>query len=191
MYYENSLYNTTTTYHIMIIAISGVPGTGKTKAAELLSKHLKYKLISIKSLLKKVKTKKDKKRNVRIIDPKDLKKFIPKGNIIIEGHLSHFLKSDLLVILRTRPDVLERRLKKRKWPKNKIVENVEAEILDEITINAVDKNKNIMELDTSKLNAEKTAKIILECIHKKSIANYKPGKISWIDKYKNFLFKNE
>lgn len=212
-YSGKSVFKAINFYNIMIICISGVPGTGKTEIARILEKSLNYKLISIKSLLKKVKTTKDKKRNVRIVDVKDLQKIIPKEkNLIIEGHLSHFLKSDLLVILRTRPDVLEKRLIKRKWSKNKIVENVQAEILDEITIQALENNKKIVEIDTTNKKEKVIANNIMSLLNiqkyseknfgfkrphdgllnnMSTLKKYRLGKISWSVKFKDYLFRNE
>lgn len=98
----------------MIIAISGVPGSGKTTAAKKIAKKLGYKLISTgeefektarKELLKagKISPKEEKnkviniirtdKKIVRIIDKaldEKVKKEASKGNVIVEGRLSAY-----------------------------------------------------------------------------------------------------
>ena len=69
----------------------------------------------------------------------DLKKFFQKSklrytrknsvnNIIIDSHLSHYIDSDICFVMRTSIDKLSKRLKKRKYPKKKIMDNVESEI---------------------------------------------------------------
>jgi adenylate kinase len=60
-----------------------------------------------------------------------LKKF-PKNveGIIVDSHLSHYLESDYCIIVRTDLKKLYNRLKERKYSKNKIHDNIEAEIFE-------------------------------------------------------------
>lgn len=173
----------------MIIAISGTPGTGKSKIARQLAKKLSANLIDIKRLLKKVPCRLDKKRKTKIVDPRDLQKAVNKelvkGTNIIEGVLAHLLKADFVIVLRTNPRTLEKRLAKRNWSKAKIKENIEAEILDEITIEALGKHRRIFEIDTSKRVRVST---ITQIISKKP-GKYRAGHIDWSEKYKNYLLK--
>ena len=186
----------------MIISISGIPGTGKTKVAKILAKKLNINLISIKNLIKKEKIpyKYDKKRKTKVVDPKDIQKAINKnlikGSNIIEGHLSHLIKSNFIFILRCNPVKLRRRLSKRGWTKKKIDENIQAEILDEITIEALQrrsKKVKIFEIDTSNKKPQAVAKTIAQILKYSSlgrdnrVAKYLPGKIDWTEKYKDFL----
>ena len=175
----------------MIISISGTPGTGKTDVAKIIAKDIGANLITIKNVIKKEKVpyNHDKERKTRIIDIKDLKKAVEKNidnskTNIIEGHLSHLIKSDIVVILRCNPKILEKRLKKRKWAKKKINENVLAEILDATTIEALEVNsrKNVFEIDTSRISADRTAKIALKIINRDA-EKYLSGKIDWAEKY--------
>lgn len=177
----------------MIVSISGTPGTGKTRVARLLAKRLNANLISLKAL--KVPYEYDKKRRTRIVDIKDLQgavnRKLARDRInIIEGHLSHLLKSGTVIVLRTNPLVLEKRLKKRKWNKSKIKENVLAEFLDEITAEALERHgKKVFEIDTGKTSEKKAADIIAEIIkRKKSVLNkFKTGRIDWSEKYKRVI----
>lgn len=180
----------------MILSISGTPGTGKTKVARILAKQMDANLIALKAL--KVPYEYDRKRRTKIVDVKALQEAvnrnIDKNRInIIEGHLSHMLKSDAVIVLRTNPITLEKRLKKRKWRASKIKENVMAEFLDEITIEAFGKhkNKNVFEIDTSKISEDKTADIISEITSgKKSVLNkFKAGRINWSEKYKRIVIR--
>ncbi len=180
----------------MIISISGTPGTGKTKAARLLGRKMKANIIPLKALCKDISCKYDKKRKTKIVDIKDLqqsasKKIIKNKINIIEGHLSHFLKADVIVILRTNPIVLEKRLKKRKWRKSKIKENVMAEFLDEITTEAIEKHgrKKVFEIDASRTSEKKAAGIIAKILAKKGevLNKYRAGRIDWSEKYKKYM----
>ncbi len=167
----------------MIISISGTPGTGKTSVAALLAKQLGANLISLKAL--RVPYVYDKSRKTRIVDINELQsassKRISMNSInIIEGHLSHLMKADVIIILRTNPILLEKRLKIRKWSGKKIKENSMAEFLDEIVIEAIEKHgrKKVFEIDTSKKKEHAATKIAEEIIRKRP-AGYKAGKIDW------------
>lgn len=174
-----------------LICISGTPGTGKSVVAKMLAEKLKGNLITVSMLIRKklLRYDYDKKRKTKIIDENDfakaVRKIIVKDKInIIESHIAHLIKADFTFILRTNPITLQKRLKKRGWTKSKIRENLEAEILDEITIEALNKSKNIYEIDTSKITAKKTAAIILKILNNYHYGKqYRTGKIKWLEKY--------
>ncbi|MBI2578925.1 MAG: adenylate kinase family protein [Candidatus Aenigmarchaeota archaeon] len=180
-----------------IIAISGTPGTGKTEVAKILAKRLDANLITVPLLLRKKQLGYgyDKKRRTKVIDEKDLEKAVKK-NIsgdkinIVESHLAHLIKSGSVFVLRANPDALEKRLKKRGWPAAKIRENIEAEMLDGTTIEALQKNENVYEIDTSSAGAEKTAGVILKILNNHYGKKYRAGKISWTEKYGKILTRN-
>jgi len=180
----------------MNISISGIPGTGKSTVAKLLEKKLDANLIDIKKLVnsKKIKSKYDKKRKTRIIENKDLRNAVKKElskekDNIIESHLSHLIKSDIFFILRTNPTELKKRLKKRKWSKAKIRENIEAEFVDEITIETLNlhKKSKIYEIDTSKKKPGSILKVITKVLKRQTnYRKYYAGKINW-NKYSKEL----
>ena len=59
-------------------------------------------------------------------------------DVMFEGHLSHLLRVDLAVVLRCSPKVLKERLEAKGWRESKIMENVEAEAVDVILVEALD-----------------------------------------------------
>ncbi len=178
----------------MIISISGTPGTGKTKAAEKLAKKLDANLISIGALVKKLHCSYDKKRRTRIVDIKKLQKAvnkrIDKNRInIVEGHLAHLIHADRIIILRLDPKELRKRLIKRKWPKSKVKENVEAEILDQITAEALQRHKNVFEINAT---GKRWLVAIMARLCRPKILNsflkmYQAGRVDWSEKYKKEL----
>ena len=188
----------------MLISISGTPGTGKTGVARILARKLGANLIDIKRLIEKDRIPyfRDRKRNTRVVSTIDLKRAIEKIIVknktnIIEGHLSHFMKSDFIFILRCSPNELQKRLAKRGWAPEKIRENIQAEILDAITIEAIQgkKARRIYEVDTTKLTAEKTCALIIRMLKYSSLKRYHvlkkhaPGRIDWSEQYKRMLVK--
>jgi adenylate kinase len=147
-----------------VICVSGTPGTGKTTLAKFLSKKKDYTLIDVNQVIKqnKLNNKYDKKRKCNIIDIKKLNKTLiklikqnkkDKKNIIIDSHLSHYLPKkyvDLCIITKTELKILEKRLKKRKYSKAKIRENLDSEIFDVCLNEAKEFKHNIRVIDTSK-----------------------------------------
>lgn len=184
----------------MIVAISGVGGTGKTSAAELLVKMLnkniksrkqKYKLVVMNRLAARAKAYVgyDKARKSKIVSIKKLKVQVKKlskkyENMVLEGHFAHLFPADIVVVLRCEPGVLERRLRRKyKWP-TKITENVEAEMINVITEESLPLHSpgTIFEIDTTKRTARQTARTIEKIINNKGEERVKhiAGKIDWL-----------
>ncbi len=126
----------------MIIALTGTPGCGKTTLSKLLAKRTGFNLLDLNKKIKKEKLYSgyDKKRRTSIVDPVKIRRFVNRetktGNWIIDSHLSHFLDVDLVIVLRCKPQELKKRLEIKKWKKEKIRENVEAELVGVISYEA-------------------------------------------------------
>ncbi len=171
-----------------VIAVSGSPGTGKTEIAEILAEEIGASLISIKETIEKekVKFRWDRRRKSKVIDPKDLQPAVSRslneGWNVVEGLLAHLLKWDVLIVLRCNPRVLKKRLEKRKWGEQKVLENVAAEALGVITFEALQrKKKGVYELDTTGLAPRRTAGIIENILKDSNLGKrYLPGKIDWL-----------
>jgi len=189
----------------MIIAVSGVPGVGKSKVAKLLSKQLGAELISITALVEagKIPYAWDRPRKTKIISVRDTQKVVNKITssrnkrtihkiirsprfakrtiFVVEGHLAHLLKSNIVFILRCKPAVLRKRLAARNWPKKKIDENVQAEILDVITAEAIKQRAKVYEIDTTHKSAKQTAIVMLRILKSAAYGKkFTPGKIEWL-----------
>ena len=143
------------------ICISGTPGTGKTTLAKKISQKINFKFIDVNKIIKqnKLSEKYDKKRKCHVIDTKKLNKILikiikdSKQNLIIDSHLSHHLPkkhTNLCIITKCNLKTLEKRLKKRKYNKTKIRENLDCEIFDVCLTEAKQKKHNIIVIDTSK-----------------------------------------
>jgi adenylate kinase len=177
----------------MFIAISGVPGVGKSQVAKILSRQLKAKVISITALVKakKIPSVWDRSRKTKIISVRDAQKAVSKitsspqfgkrAIFLIEGHIAHMLRADTIFILRCDPHALRKRLIARKWPKTKIDENVQAETLDIITSEAISRKRNVYEIDTTHKSAKQTAIVMLRILKSAAYGKkFKPGKIEWL-----------
>jgi len=155
----------------MIIAVSGTPGTGKTKLSKKLAKKLNYTYIDVKRIITKNKLKEsyDKKRRTYVVDIKKLNPILIKiikssGNLIIDSHLSHYLPPkyvDLCIITKCDLKVLEKRLKKKRYNKAKIRENLDCEIFDICLNESKEAGHKILVVDTTKgVDLEKIIKKI-------------------------------
>ncbi|MCD6478073.1 MAG: adenylate kinase family protein [Candidatus Aenigmarchaeota archaeon] len=166
----------------MRIAISGTPGTGKTEVSRKLSELLGYEYIDLNKLAEEngLVVGFDKKRNSKIIETRKFKNLKIPENSVIDGHLSHFVPADLVVVLRTRPYILKERLKKKGWPPKKVEENVEAEVLGICSFEAYEENQRVVEIDTTNKSPEVIAKVI-----KKMVDNNKfiSRQIDWTEDF--------
>ncbi|MGV8150765.1 MAG: AAA family ATPase [Candidatus Woesearchaeota archaeon] len=69
-----------------------------------------------------------------------------KEGIIIDSHLSHYLKSDLCIVIKTDIKTLKDRLEKRNYPNQKIKDNIESEIFEICLEEAKNLKRNIIVL---------------------------------------------
>jgi adenylate kinase len=143
----------------MIIAVSGTPGTGKTKVAKALAKALGYNYVDVKKLIedKKLSLGYDRKRQCLVVDPKRVNKtlmeVIGKKDSVVDSHLSHYLPQKyvgLCIITTCKLGELERRLKKRGYSKSKVRENLDAEIFEVCRCEAAEVGHELLVIDTTK-----------------------------------------
>ncbi len=176
-----------------LIAVAGTPGTGKTQLAKFMSKRLDARLLSVSRLAKEMRFPVDRKRKARIVDAGKLQKLVKKklaaGINIIEGHPSHLLDADIVIVLRCDPLALEKRLKRRHWPEAKIKENVEAEALDVVLIEALERHKKqkVLEADSTRFSVRLSRELCMavEKLLKSSCEKtaFMPGTVNWAAKY--------
>lgn len=158
----------------MIITITGTPGTGKTYIAKSISKENKsLRYLDLNAIIKKEKLydrydrgaktydvdeeklkklnnrfKKYKEKGFKIKEMMTLKelkqKIKGKEGIIIDSHLSHYLDSDVCVVVKADIKTISNRLKERKYSSKKIRDNIESEIFDVCLEDAKKLGRNIV-----------------------------------------------
>jgi adenylate kinase len=174
----------------MRVGLTGTPGTGKSTVATLLQKE-GYTVVRLNEVaiqngcIDGI----DKTRNSKLIDIQKLNRYITKNYVgkdlvFFEGHVAHLLPvMQKMIILRCHPSQLRKRLAKKRWNAKKIRENVEAEILDVILCETVERQaqKNIFEIDTTHKSSEQVAASVLEIIKNKfrPTKPYSIGQIDW------------
>ena len=147
-----------------VIIVTGTPGTGKTALSMKLAKKLAFRYLDVGSIIKKYNFSDgyDEKRKTHIVDTKKLNRELVKEimnckktekGVIIDSHLSHYLPKkyvDLCIVTKCNLRVLEKRLRKKKYFKAKIRENMDVEIFD-VCLNEAKENKHkIFMVDTTK-----------------------------------------
>ncbi len=146
------------------IIVSGTPCTGKTTIAKKLAKLLGYKYIDVKKIIKdnKLEDSYDKERKCKVIDTKKLNKYLikvikqakkNKESLFIDSHLAHHLdpkQVDKCIITKCNLKTLKSRLKRRKYSKDKIRENLDCEIFDICYNEAKDNGHDILIIETDK-----------------------------------------
>ncbi len=170
----------------MIVAVTGTPGPGKTTACSLLSG---VKVIDLRILAEENAQlfSFDSVRGCMEVDPAVLQTLLPEvyNTVILDGHLSHLLENDVVVVLRCSPKVLAERLSRRGWPSEKIRENQEAEAIDLILIEALDDNKEVLEIDTTLLSPREVADAVMLIMGGEK-RKYEPGNIDWSEEVMNW-----
>src|SRR3989344_9034626 len=143
------------------VIVTGSPGTGKSKVAKLIAKKLKGEYVDVNRLVKnkKIKSKYDKKLMTSIIDVKILNKYLirmikeSKKLLVIDSHLSHYLPKKyvkLCVVTKCDLKILKKRLEKRGYGKEKIRDNLDAEIFDICLVEALENKHKVKVIDTTK-----------------------------------------
>ncbi|MBA2859400.1 adenylate kinase [Methanococcus maripaludis] len=107
---------------------------------------------------------------------------IKTEDLILDGHVSHYLNPEYIVVLRANPLLIKNRLESRKYLPKKVKENVEAELLDVCLIESIEKNdeSKIFEIDCSEKSPEDIVNEILMFLDSKN-AEY--GNVSWLEDY--------
>ena len=143
-----------------VIIVSGCPGTGKTTVAKKIAQEKEYKYVDVNKIIKEnnLNEKYDKKRDTKIIDITKLNKVLIKIietekaiGLVIDSHLSHYLPKkyvDKCIITKCNLKELEKRLRERNYSKEKIRENLDAEIFDTCRIEALEKGHNVEVVNT-------------------------------------------
>jgi adenylate kinase len=134
----------------MMYGITGTPGTGKSMISDELS-HRGHTVVHLTMTVGPYVIGDDEERDAAIIDTdRWAAEFVPVEGFV-EGHIAHLLPCDRIVVLRCRPDELKKRLAQRKYKKEKIQENADAEALDVCLIETVENFKpaQILEIDTT------------------------------------------
>ena len=136
----------------MRIAVTGTPGTGKTTAIERL--ETEFDVVHLNDLIEseRLYVERDRERDSLVADVDAIRElFAGREDLLVESHLAHYLDADRVIVLRCRPEEIERRLRERGESEASAAENAESEALDVILSEAVERHgrERVYEVETT------------------------------------------
>ena len=168
----------------MLVAITGTPGVGKSTVSKILA-H-KYRVIDIHSYAEEHSLFEDYDNeagsydvDVEKLNDSIMSEKFEDDVVFLDGHLSHFVDCDMIVVLRCNPKVLYDRLKARGYDDKKIKENVQAEVLDVILSESVDSGIETYEIDCTGMTPSDIAGRIERIIILQEADDASPGNVDW------------
>ena len=174
----------------LVIAITGSPGVGKTSVCAHLS-DLGFRVTNVLHLAKTYSClgPLEPKFDSKSVDIDRLSHVADLSNFdFIDGHLSHHLSVDAIVIIRCAPQVLKERLSKRGYSDDKILANTEWEYIAGICAELIGSEIPILEVDTTNSKTEDVVQKIHEFTRKldKYNSKYDKVEIDWMKEPPNF-----
>ena len=143
---------------MVVIIITGTPGTGKTELAHQLTEEMGFDFIDVQEIVTENKLSEDldEDRGCAIIDTQKLNEILiprlKKRDSILEGHFIHHLPSkyvDLCIVTKCDLKKLKGRLEERGYSEEKVRENLDAEIFDNCLVEAEEMGHKVLVVDLS------------------------------------------
>jgi adenylate kinase len=169
----------------MLVAITGTPGVGKSTVAEEMG-VLGYIAMSLDKLASQHGFIEGEEDGMKLVNTEKLKRFVKsirsRNDIFLVSHYAHLMDPAVTIVLRCNPDMLKKRLRAKDWSKDKVQQNIEAEAIDLITIEALENNVKVYEVDTSSIEPRFVVEEILKIVKNEMYAEkFKPGRVDWTE----------
>ncbi len=184
---------------MMLIALSGTPGCGKTSTAE----ELEARGYPVHYLARMIEGwdrfgPPDETGSVPV-DVDELRDLLGtwaeglEGDNVLDGHLSYLAPADAVLVLRVDPNAIMERLSGRNYPEGKVMENAEAEGVSAVLIGSLMEMKDrgleerVFERDVTHLTPMECTDWVEEMISAlegedlKTLVRYRPGKVDWTE----------
>lgn len=171
------------------IALTGVPGTGKsTIAAALAARGIAVVDLNEFARARGLLGERDAARGSSVVDMDDLAEALHEALLLldddavaIEGHFAHEMDVHAIVLLRCDPLVLVERLRARGWPEPKVRENVEAEALDVLAAEVLATGVPAVELDVTRMSVDEAAERVSRFVERgpKALKGKPVGSAAW------------
>ena len=129
------------------IAVTGTPGTGKTTFCSASNHPTRTveEIAATHGCLEEI-----EEDGAAPIDVERLANTViwpEETTLLVDGHLSHLLPVDAIILIRCHPSVLRQRLSQREYSESKIEENVECELIGVISAECLE--QPCLELDSA------------------------------------------
>jgi adenylate kinase len=153
------------------VLITGTPGVGKTTQCRKLARRISARCLSLGELLAGTPYVRylPELDTHEIVDASGARQFVlsrvADGDVVDTHVVELSPDPEVVVVLRKAPDILYSELVARGWPLRKVVENVWAEILDVIYVEARRRWRDgVVQVDVSKRDPDETLEIIVACV---------------------------
>ena len=167
-----------------IFGITGTPGTGKKTVAPAVAKELKAGCTGLNEIALKHGLRSSPAGEV-MVDPREMRRWVARdvrAPAVVHGHLLPYAVPpravQRVVVLRCEPRVLKARLMARGYPRTKVTENVEAELIGVVSADAYDAfgAGKTSEVDTSSTTPAEAAAAVASAL----LGRVHPrGRIDW------------
>lgn len=175
-----------------VIVITGTPGVGKTATAKALTSRLNASYIGINELVRdeNLIAHLDEDRGTLVADITRLAERVNElldradRDQVIDGHYAHDVvhvdRATHVFVLRRHPGELRTILAKRGYREDKILENLNSEILDVCLTEALERHGvgRVGEINTSSVTVEETVESMLSVIN--GGRELTVGKVDWL-----------
>lgn len=156
---------------IRTIAVSGTPGVGKTELCSVLERS-GWSVLSLRDLAQSLdclgaEDPDDGASPIDIHALADAWEFNGDKSTVLDGHLSHLMDVDGIVLLRCAPSTLQQRLSERGYGEGKVRSNVEWEMTSGHWSELVEFEVDIpiLEVDTTSQSAEDAAAMVMDWLN--------------------------
>jgi adenylate kinase len=174
---------------LRVIALTGVPGSGKTTLAHALAlRGIGVIDLNAFARARDLLRVKDKARDAFVVDVDELAEQLREAQhlldddaVVVEGHLAHEMDVDAIVLLRCDPLVIVERLRARGYAEAKVRENVEAEALDVLAAEVLATGLPAVELDVTLMDVEEAAARLWQIVEgrSKGLKGASVGSAAW------------
>ncbi|MEM0463966.1 adenylate kinase family protein [Pyrobaculum sp.] len=164
--------------------ITGTPGVGKTTQCRKLAAYLGVKCVTAGEALRGTPFVRyiPELDTYEIVDMEKAKEVVHLAvgtGDVVDTHIIELSPDpDVVVVLRKAPDVLYKELKDRKWPTKKILDNVWAEILDIVYVEASSRWPWAVQIDVTHRTPDETFEIIRRCVAEAKCVG---DEVDWLD----------
>ena len=177
----------------MIIVVTGTPGVGKSTISRLLARRLEahHVDLSVLALKEGLILGWDEKRETAVADLQRLKAHLEEmasldRTLVVEGHYAPEVvdpeRATFVFVLRKDPWRLKEELEARGYGREKVAENVAAEVLDVCLMEAVSTygEDQVSEIDVTELSPEEVVEEMLSIIQRGRPTGV--GKVDWLSR---------